>query len=222
MDDDTFYERIKPGTIIKLPNGKSITLTNPQSDSNYDQYNSSILRKIAVGLNISYEVLTGDLSKVNFSSGRMGFIEFQRQLKSWRWNLAIPMFCKRASEWFLESAQMAGYDVSKIKHIDYTAPHREMIDPARETKAIVTSIRSGLKTHKEALKELGYNPHKFYDEMAEVNSILDSKNIVLDIDPRKVTQQGILQIIPDNNKTNTKNKTSKNKKIKEKKNADHS
>ena len=57
----------------------------------------------------------------------MGFIEFQRQLESWRWNLAIPMFCSRVSEWFLESAEMTGYDTSKITHIDYTAPHREMI-----------------------------------------------------------------------------------------------
>ncbi len=77
-DDDTFYEKIKPGTIIKLPNGKSITLSNPQSDANYDQYNSSIMRKISSGLNMPYELLTGDLSRVNFSSGRMGFLEFQR------------------------------------------------------------------------------------------------------------------------------------------------
>lgn len=218
-DDNTFYEKIKPGTIIKLPNGKSITLTNPQSDSNYEQYNASIMRKIAVGLNISYEVLTGDLSRVNFSSGRMGFIEFQRQLESWRWNLTIPMFCKKISEWFVQSAELAGYNTSKITHIDYTAPHREMIDPVKETAAIVTAIRSGLKTHKEAVKELGYNPQKFYDEIAEVNTILDTKKIILDSDPRYVSQQGILQNKQEaqyttikKNKLNKKYKHNKEKK----------
>ncbi len=213
QDDDTFYEQIKAGTIIKLPNGKNITLTNPQSDSNYDQYNSSILRKIAVGMGISYEVLTGDLSKVNFSSGRMGFIEFQRQLTSWRKNLTIPMFCARISKWFLESAEMCGYKTSKIKHIAYTAPHREMIDPVKETAAVVSAIRNGLKTHKEALKEFGYNPLHFYDEIAEINKILDSKKIILDSDPRKVSQQGIFQ----NTQNNNKNSNSKNKIIKQKK-----
>ena len=210
QDDDNFYEKIKPGTIIKLPNGKSITLTNPQSDSNYDQYNSSVMRKIAVGLNISYEVLTGDLSRVNFSSGRMGFIEFQRQLESWRWNLTIPMFCSKVSEWFLESAEMAGYNTSKITHIDYTAPHREMIDPVKETAAMVSAIRSGLKTHKEAVKELGYNPQKIYDEIAEVNAILDEKKIILDSDPRETSQQGIRQNLKEI--SDKKNKSIKQKK----------
>lgn len=210
-DDDSFYERIKPGTIIKLPNGKNITLTNPQSDSNYDQYNSSVLRKIAVGLNISYEVLTGDLSRVNFSSARMGFIEFQRQLESWRWNLTIPMFCKKVSDWFLESCEFSGFDTTRIKHIAFTAPHREMIDPVKETKATITAIRAGLKTHKEALKESGYNPQKIYEEIAEINSILDAQKIILDCDPRHVSQQGILQNIQSNEKNNSGSKNSKQK-----------
>ena len=168
------------------------------------------MRKIAVGLNISYEVLTGDLSRVNFSSGRMGFIEFQRQLESWRWNLTIPMFCSKVSEWFLESAEMAGYNTSKITHIDYTAPHREMIDPVKETAAMVSAIRSGLKTHKEAVKELGYNPQKIYDEIAEVNAILDEKKIILDSDPRETSQQGIRQNLKEI--SDKKNKSIKQKK----------
>ena len=134
------------------------------------------------------------------------------------------MFCSRVSEWFLESAEMAGYDTSKIKHIDYTAPHREMIDPVKETAAIVTSIRSGLKTHKEAIKELGYNPQKFYDEIAEVNAILDAKKIILDSDPRETSQQGIRQNIQEGNRQISKSKNKLDKKTQQnkekKKNAD--
>ena len=210
--DNTFYTKIVPGSIMELPSSTTLTLTNPQSDAHYDQYNVSVLRKIAVGLNMTYEALTGDLSRVNFSSGRMGLIEFNRQVESWRWNLTIPMFCEQVSKWFLESAELAGYDTSKITHVDYTAPHREMIDPVKETAAIVSSIRSGLKTHKEALKELGYNPQKFYEEIAEVNAILDEHKIILDSDPRHTTQQGLSQNCQNfaQNNTDSEKKTDKN------------
>ena len=192
-NQNNLIERIKPGTLLKLTAGKSVTLTNPQSDGNYDQYVTSVLRKISSGLNISYEVLTGDLSKVNFSSGRMGFLEFQRQIEIWRWNTIIPTFCEKISEWFLETCQICGINTDNVTNISYTAPRREMIDPVKETNAIILAIRNGLISYEEAVKQLGYNPEETLNEIQEFNQILDEKKIVLDCDPRKTTQQGIFQ-----------------------------
>ncbi len=191
---DKIIDKIYPGMVAHLQPGQDVTFSNPQSDSTYDPYISSVLRKIAVGMGITYEILAGNLSKVNFSSGRMGFLEFQRNIDIWRWHMMIPMFNSRVSEWFLETASIAGYNVSKAE-VTYTAAHREMIDPPKEIAAMRDAIRSGLKSYPEALRELGYNPFEVINEISEFNKIIDKYLIKIDCDPRNLTQQGQIQNI---------------------------
>jgi lambda family phage portal protein len=189
---EKIIDKIYPGMVAHLQPGQDVTFSNPQSDSNYDPFISSVLRKIAVGAGITYEILAGNLSKVNFSSGRMGFLEFQRNIDIWRWHMMIPMFNTKVSQWFLETAAIAGYNTKKAE-VTYTAAHREMIDPPKEIAAMRDAIRSGLKSYPEALRELGYNPFEVINEIAEFNKIIDKLEITLDCDPRKVTQQGQFQ-----------------------------
>ena len=194
-DDDlvkNLTQSFKPGNIVRLEGGKSLTLTNPQSDANYDQFTTTILRKIAVGMNVSYEMLTGDLSRSNFSSSRMSHLETQRQLELWRHNTIIPLFCEQVSQWFLSMCEFIGLNTSLVENVAYTAPRRDLVDPIRETHALILSIRNGLISYEEAVKSLGYNPEKLLEEIEEYNKIIDSKNIVLDSDPRKTSQQGII------------------------------
>lgn len=42
--------------------------------------------------------LSGDLSQINYLSGRMGWIEFQRSIDAWRWRMFIPQFCARVAD----------------------------------------------------------------------------------------------------------------------------
>lgn len=198
---DKVITKIYPGMVAHLQQGQDVTFANPQSDSNYDQYISSILRKIAIGMGITYEILAGNLSDVNFSSGRMGWLEFQRNIDIWRWHMMIPMFNSKVSQWFLETAAIAGYNTSKTE-VSFTAAHREMIDPLKEIAAMRDAIRSGLKSYPEALRELGYNPYEVINEISEFNKIVDKLGIKLDCDPRNLTQQG--QIQQANNKTKIK------------------
>lgn len=203
--------RITPGMVYDLSAGQEITFSSPQGDSSIDAYISSVLRKIAVGMGVTYEILAGNLSQVNFSSGRMGFLEFQRNLDLWRWHMMIPMMCDIVSNWFLETLEISRYSTKKVE-INYTAPMREMIDPSTEIDAMKNAIRSGLKSYPEALRELGYNPEKVIEEITEYNKILSSKNIILDCDPSKVSQQGILQMNQENKTTPTKSTQNKGKK----------
>ncbi len=68
--DDSTIETLEPGMIHQLPAGKTVTFGNPPSVTS-DALPIRNLRKIAAGLGISYEALTGDYSMVNYSSARM-------------------------------------------------------------------------------------------------------------------------------------------------------
>jgi lambda family phage portal protein len=187
-------EPMRPGTFELLPPGKTITLSKPPNVTGYEEYTRTVLKKIAVGIGVSYEVLTSDLSQVNFSSARMGWLEFQRNLESWRWNILIPMFCNPVFNWFLESINLIhGIDIDKVK-VDWTPPRREMIDPLKETKADILSIRGGIKTLDEVLREYGLNFNNTLKKISYNNNELDKLNITLDSDPRKTTISGGLKI----------------------------
>ncbi|MCL5459832.1 phage portal protein, partial [Loigolactobacillus coryniformis] len=75
--------------------------------SNHDSFSRKILQGISAGYGTTYEAISGDLSKVNFSSGRMGWLESQRQVSIWQYDMVIPMFCDTAWEWFVEGAGIA-------------------------------------------------------------------------------------------------------------------
>jgi hypothetical protein len=51
----------------------------------------------------------------------------------------------------------------------------------------------GIETLEDAIRERGYDPDEFFAEIAATNEKLDSLRIVLDSDPRKMTQAGQLQ-----------------------------
>jgi lambda family phage portal protein len=191
-DKKAISERFEPGMLETLPPGKQIQLASPPGvGSDYAPYASQSLHTIAAGFGVPYEVLTGDYSQVNFSSGRMGWIEFHREIEQWRWNMFIPGFCQNTYNWFLEAAEVAGIVQSnRYKLPGWTAPRREMIDPTKEIAAMKDAVRSGFMSLSESLRQQGYDPAEVLEEYRSDNQKLDELQLTLDSDPRKTNSSG--------------------------------
>lgn len=188
---EQLHDKLEPGALEILPPGKTITFPNvPQvSDGGHS---TRVLRSVAMGYGVTYESLTGDLSNVNYSSGRMGLIDFNRNVEKWRWLLFIPRVCDPLFRWFLEAAEMIGAPTQGVR-ATWTPPRRERIDPGKEIAAEISAIRSGLQTLPEAIRESGYDPKTHMQEIKDSNDLIDKLELILDCDPRKVMQAGILQ-----------------------------
>lgn len=182
-------ERIEPGLIEHLAPGKNVTFPNPPSLDGYSDYTRSVLHKIAAGMGITYEAMTGDLSQANFSSARMGWLEFSRNIEAWRWRMLIPLLCGPVWAKFTEAADLAGTDLAGVT-AEWTPPRREMINPKEEIQAKKDAIRSGQKTLSETLREDGYDAELVLQEWADDAKKLDDLGLMLDCDPRRTTQQG--------------------------------
>lgn len=180
---------IEPGTISVLPDGAEISFSSPPQVDGYADYSKVSLRAVAAGLGVPYEALTGDLSNVNFSSGRMGWLEYQRSLAAWQWTMFIPQFCQSAERWFLEAAEAMGEDVRGVS-FEWTPPGREMIDPSSEVIATRNAIRAGLDTISAAAKRRGVDPDKFMAEWKSDAEKLDALGLIFDSDPRRVSAVG--------------------------------
>lgn len=196
---------LSPGSIRYLGQGENITLATPPAVAGYDEYCRQTLRGIAGGLGITYEALTSDYSQVNFSSGRMGHLEFRRNVEMWRWGMIIPQFCEPAFQHFLLWANLVkGINIDGAS-CEFVPPAWNMIDPNKEISAIQAAIRAGLTTLPKAIKEQGYDPSDLLKEINESNAKLDELGIILDSDPRKVTGAGIFQIDPSTYASGTTN-----------------
>lgn len=179
--DQPISESLEPGAIEFLPNGKQITFSNPPGADGYGQYTSDVLGSVAMAFGITREALTGNLSEVNFSSGRMGWIEFQRNIEAWQWQMLVPQLCGRVWEWFNDAAELTG---SERTSVTWTPPRREMIDPVKELKGMNTAVRSGFTSLSEAIRKLGYDPEQVLTELSADMELLDRLGLVLDSDPR--------------------------------------
>jgi lambda family phage portal protein len=195
-------ESIAPGIVEYVPDGQNVSFANPPNVDGYTEVMRISERRIAAAYGITYEALSGDYGNVNFSSGRMGWIEMARNVDSWRWNMFIPQFCARLERWFLDAYGISDDATAQRKYtMDWTAPHREMIDPAKELKAFKEAIRSGLMSWQEVLRMLGYDPVTVAAEIKEDQSLWDQLGVSLDCDPRRPSAGGdpvVVQADPQN------------------------
>lgn len=184
---------LNPAQVRYLDGGESIQFATPPAVSGYAEFTRESLRAVAAGLGVSYEALTGDYSQSNYSSSRMGHLEFRRNIEDWRWNMLIPQFCEPTFTWFKEWAcVVAGVDPLLVT-VEWVPPAYEMIDPTKDISAIRYAIRSGLLTLPQAIRAQGYDPDTQLKEIQATNLKLDAMEIALDVDPRKMSQIGFAQ-----------------------------
>lgn len=193
QDDETdLPERLEPGLIERLDGGRDVKFASPPAVEGFQNYSTVTLHEIAAGYGIPYSVMTGDLRQVNFSSGRMGDRAFNRNVQQWQQQIVIPQMCDRIWRWFMAAA----VDVRLLDGplpARWSPPRRELTDPAREIPAIRDSVRSGLMTLPEAIRQQGYDPDDLLEEARAWNELMDDYGLVYDTDPRKVSAAGLTQ-----------------------------
>lgn len=175
-------ERIEPGMIDFLPPGTSVEFASPPGVSGYKDFSWINLHAIAAGFGVPYEIF-GDLSGVNFSSGRMGWQNYQRRIERWQWQMFIPGMCAGVWQWFNEAAVLAGV-LPEDCPAEHVPPRRMMVNPKEEYAAMKEALRNGFETWGATLRALGYDPETQAEEIELFNALLDKHGLKLDCDPR--------------------------------------
>ncbi len=179
---------LTPGTFHFMNPGETVQFPQIPNPEGFGGTTKLTLLEVAAGLGIQYEALAGDWGGVNFSSGRLGDIVFKQNCESWRWGMFIPRFLNPAFKRFQRYCAMKGVDASKAT-VEWVPPSWPMISPSEEISATSNAIRSGLKSLPSALRELGIDPEKHLQEIAESNKKIDELGLILDTDPRRTANQ---------------------------------
>lgn len=176
---------ITPGTIRTLKNGESITFASPPAAEGGDAFNKSVYRSVAVGLGITYEALTGDLSNVNFTSYKAGRIDMDQNISGWQWLMMIPQMMQPIGAWIIEQWLLErAFKPARGLTLEWVPPVRPLIDPAREIGALRDKVRAGFASRQGVIRELGHDPEKVLDEQSEDAKRADEAQLKFDSDAR--------------------------------------
>lgn len=145
-----------PGRVQRLEFGEEVEFSKPPEVSGFGEYSSITLHSIAAGIGLTYEDLSGDYSRVNFSSARMGSLVARVLTYQWQFEMMIGQLCQSLDEWTREGARFHGVNATGAGTL-WTPPRRELIDPSREVGAIERAIAAGLTSRQEEVRKLGRN-----------------------------------------------------------------
>ena len=152
------------GGIAQVPTGVNLTVVEPKAAGGYVDYVKYQLHLIAAGMGITYEMMTGDVREVNFSSARVSMLEFRRNAEAMQWLTLIPRLCQPIWQAFIEAAALAG-KVRPATLLWTGPPQVGLRQPRQDVKADLAEISGGLTTISEKLRKRGYKPELVFDEL---------------------------------------------------------
>lgn len=174
-DDGVPTQGLEPGSMITLPAGKTIKISEPADVGGmYSQFMAVQLRKIAACLGVTYEQLTGDLTGVNYSSIRAGLLEFRRRVEQFQHQVMVFQFCRPTWKAWIEAAVLAGelnaLDYSRRPEAYLSVEWRPQawpwVDPLKDIEAQVLAIDNLLTSRTAVIRETGYDAEAVDAEIA--------------------------------------------------------
>ena len=185
--------------MVKLLPGEDVKFTEPGDVGGmYTEFMRVQLRAIAAGLGVTYEQLTGDLERVNYSSIRAGLLEFRRRCEQFQHQVMVFQFCRPVWQAWVEAAVVAGeidaLDFAKNRNqyldVEWRPPSWDWVDPLKDMNAEVVAVRAGFKPRSAVINEMGYDEEVVDRQVAADNARADSLGLTFDSDPRKTTGNG--------------------------------
>ena len=184
-------ESFEPGMILYRRGMGSVEVVNPSGGGSHTAFARRALEAAAVGAGLTYDQVSGDLTQANYSSLRAGKIEFRRLCEQVQYGMLIPMLVRPIAERFHTQGGLLGLWADAMpKGVAHVPPAHEMIDPLKDTTALIAQVRAGFVPQPEAAGAFGYDFRSAVEMIREANAALDAAGISLDTDPRRVAKSG--------------------------------
>lgn len=195
--DSNRVETFTPGMIPYLKPGESVVVADPKPSTDYKQFQNVQLHAIAAGLGMPYELLTGDLSEVNYTSHRGGLVQFRGIVEADQWQLVVPQLCAPISRRFTEEVARIDPQVDANTRWTYTPPKFGLLDPSKEIPAMIESIQSGIESYPNVVRGQGYDWEEKLDEIEMFQREVEKRGIKLTSVPSEKPEQAPPEVNED-------------------------
>jgi len=151
------------GGFTAVPAGSKMEVVAPTAAPGFVEYVKYGIHLIANGMGSTYELCTGDMSEVNFSSARIRQIDFRRDIEQHQWLTLVPRLLTPLRRAFIDAGVLAG-KFSRNYAVEYSMPKWDYVNPAQEVEADIAEISMGLSTVSEKLRRRGLVPATVFAE----------------------------------------------------------
>ncbi|GGE04767.1 phage portal protein, lambda family [Gemmobacter megaterium] len=164
---------LEPAMMRILPPGASVTFSKPGDGlAQIDAFLKAIDREIAAGLSLTFAMLTGDLGEANYSSERVGLLEFRRRAEMLQRNLIEGQFLRPLWRRWIEVRTLAGElpagpaAQAELRAVRFVPPGWAWVDPKNDVDADIAAINAGLKSREEVVAARGRDIDEVDEERA--------------------------------------------------------
>jgi lambda family phage portal protein len=186
-------EAMSPGMIARTKPGETVAVVNPTPAADTVAFLKHELGGISANL-VPYHLMTGDVSQANYTGLRAALNGAYARIGDWQQNEVIPLLCRPMGMRRMRRLAMQTGDPRYLAvRFGAALPRRMIVDPMKDLLPEIIEMRAGLKTLSQSLAERGLNTDAHLAELADMNARLDALKLVLEMDPRKLTDTGILQ-----------------------------
>ena len=170
-----------------LPNEKLSLQGVNAPNSSLGDFEAGILRQIAKSLGVSYEQLSGDFTKTNYSSARAAMSESYRYFMGKR-EVIAKRFANAIFElWFEEALQLGDIVLptgAKFNFYDakcawcrcnWIGSGKTQIDGLKGIKEAIEKIKAGLSTYEIELGNMGLDYQEVFDQQYREEKELEAR-----------------------------------------------
>lgn len=177
-DNGNQFEYLEPAMVVRLNPGESVESINPgRPNSASEPWINLMLRGIAVGTGLSYEIVARDYSMTNYSSSRTSQLEDRRRFRRWQ-QYIVGHMCQPIWDRFNDQAATAGVDQfpsmteilderKKATAVEWQTPAWEWVDPQSEQSASDAALVSFQSTYQHELGQRGKNWRNVFYQRAK-------------------------------------------------------
>jgi lambda family phage portal protein len=159
--------QVVPGSVVYLKDNEDVTASQATDVGDmYSEFMKQNLYRIAAGIGVSFEMLTGNLSNVNYSSIRAGQLEVRRRIEQYQFQTLIYQFCRPVWVAFLEACVFGGlldakeYAANQSDYLDveWRTPAWAWVDPLKDVQAKILEINNHITSRDAVIHERGEDP----------------------------------------------------------------
>ncbi|WCP71560.1 phage portal protein [Sphingomonas hankookensis] len=186
-------ETLRPGMIARLGRGETASVVNPTPSASTVDFIRQQVAAVSANM-VPYHLMTGDVSQANYSGLRAAMNGSYSLVDDWQQNEVIPLLVKPAVRRRMKRLALEARD-PRFEQVGMTfaLPIRRMVDPVKDLMGEIMEMRAGLKLLETGLAERGINAEEHVARLKSMNDTIDRLGLALDIDPRRVTDSGVLQ-----------------------------
>ncbi|WP_171022174.1 phage portal protein [Cohaesibacter sp. CAU 1516] len=174
--------KISPGVIIDGKPGEEFKAVAPSSNSSFEMFVTNILMLVGIGVSMTYDLVSGDMRKANYSSMRAGRLPFYRFVLQTQELLLIPRFCSRVQKSFIFAAVLKG-ELKPRKGgypADFVPPVQENLDPIKDMQADILAVKAGAMPPQEFTARWGRDFDDVVAKFVEADQVLKDAGVRFD------------------------------------------